>query len=134
MLLDLADERHEQRPVEAAGVEVRRGDIGGRHHHHAEFEQPREQPPQDHRIGDVGDVELVEAQKPGVLGQRGRREPDRILVADAPGLDLGPEPPDPVVDVRHELVEMDPPLALHREASKNRSIIMVLPRPTSPWT
>ena len=38
-----------------------------------------------------------------------------------------------LVHVEHEFVEMRATLAQHRLTSKNRSISMVLPRPTSPW-
>ncbi len=42
------------------------------------------------------------------------------------------ELPDALVHVGHELMEMQRRLRLTGEASKNRSISMVLPRPTSP--
>ena len=70
VLRDLGDEGQEQRPVQPALVEIVRRDVGGRHHDGAELEQPGEQPPQDHRVGDVGDVKLVEAQQPGLVEDR----------------------------------------------------------------
>ena len=47
-------------PVQASFIEILGRDVGCHDHHSAEFEQFGEQPPQDHRIGDVGDVEFVE--------------------------------------------------------------------------
>ena len=80
VLLDQRDEGHEQRAVETIPVKLAGRHVRGRHHHHAELEQPREQPAEDHGIGDVGDVELVEAEQPALLRDVGRGEPDRILV------------------------------------------------------
>ena len=82
MLLEQRDERQEQRAVEPVLVELVGRDVRGRHHHDAELEQPREQPAEDHRVGDVGDVEFVEAEQPGLLGDRRGGEPDRIVAVD----------------------------------------------------
>ncbi len=45
--------------VQVVGLEVRRGD-----ERDAVLEQRQQQPVQDHRVGDIGDVELVEADEP----------------------------------------------------------------------
>jgi hypothetical protein len=58
--LQHVDEGHEQLAVEAVLVQLVRRPIGGRHHRHTQPEQPIEQPAQDHRVGDVADLELVE--------------------------------------------------------------------------
>ena len=76
------DERQEQRAVEPVLVELGRRHIRGRDHDHAELEQPREQPAEDHGVGDVGDVEFVEAEQPGFVGDLLGGEPDRIVVGD----------------------------------------------------
>ena len=78
--LQQADERQEQRAVEPVLVEVVRRHVRCRDHHDAQIEQPREQPAEDHRIGDVGDMEFVEAEtaripprsppRPGGSGRR----------------------------------------------------------------
>ena len=133
VLLDQRDERQEQRAVESVLVELVRRHVGGRHHDHAEFEQPREQPAEDHRVGNVGDVEFVEAQKPSLVRDRGGREPDRIVVGDLAGLEL----------LRGSTCTRSCTSAMNSwkcarrlrttgEAAKNMSISMVLPRPTSP--
>ena len=77
-LLQQADEGHEQRPVEPVLVEFVRLHIGGRDHHHAALEHPGEQPAEDHGVGDVGHVELVEAQHPGLVGEVVGGEVDRV--------------------------------------------------------
>ncbi len=60
-------------------------------------------------------MELVEAQQPGPLGDVGGERRDRVVVALA-SLAVGALAPamHGVVHVQHELVEMDPLLALHR--------------------
>ena len=63
-------------------------------------EQRFEQPPEDHCIGDVGDVQLVEAKKPCLLGNALRDVRDRIARYVRPGHR------DVIVDVRHEFVEV----------------------------
>ena len=85
VLLDQRDERQEQRAVEPVLVELVRRHVGGRDHHDAELEQAREQPAEDHGVGNVGDVKFVKAQQPGFVGDRRGGEPDRILVADLAG-------------------------------------------------
>ena len=129
------DERQEQRAVEPVLVKLVRRHVRGRHHDDAELEQAFEQAPENHGVGNVGDVEFVEAEKPGLLRNVGRGEPDRVLVAELRRFHALPERVDALVHVGHEFVEMDAALA-HRPATlaKNRSISMVLPRPTSPKT
>ena len=100
LLGDEADEGQEQRAVEAVLVEPLGGDVGGRHHHHAAREQPAEQPAEDHGVGDVGDVELVEAQQRRFLGQRVGHRRDRIVALDLAVLLLLPPVVDAVVHVR----------------------------------
>ena len=102
----LLDEGQEQRPVQAALVEILGRDVGGRHHHGAEFEQLVEQPPQDHRIGDVGDMEFVEAQKPGLVEDRRRGERDHVAVGDLAARDILAIAVDPLMHLGHEFVEM----------------------------
>ena len=113
--LQHGDERQEQRAVEPVLVELVGRDVRGRDHHDAEFEQPREQPAEDHRVGDVGDVEFVEAEQPAFLGDlvRGRAGSDRRR-SISPSLILLPEHPHALVHVGHELVEMRAALAHHR--------------------
>ena len=111
VLLDHGDERHEQRAVKTILVELRRRHVRGRHHHDAEFEQPGEQPAEDHGIGDVGDVEFVEAQQPAFLGDLAGGEPDGVVALDLAVLELLPEPAHAVVHIGHELVKVGAALA-----------------------
>ena len=62
MLEQQSDERQEQRAIEALVIKVLRGDIRGGDQDHALLEQAGEQTPEDHGVGDVGDMEFVEAQ------------------------------------------------------------------------
>ena len=114
VLLDHRDERHEQRAVEPVLVELGGRHVRGGDHHDAELEQPLEQAAQDHGVGDVGDVEFVEAQQPGFLGDRGGGQLDRVLAAELAGLELLPERIDALVHVGHEFVEMHAALAHDR--------------------
>ncbi len=73
------DRRQEPLPlqpvsIEQLGLDVRRG--GERH---AAREQRGEQRAENHRVGDVGDRELVEADDPRLLGDPVRDELERIL-------------------------------------------------------
>ena len=59
-------------------------------------------------------MELVETQKPAFLRNRGRRALDRIEFVGLPVLDLLPIDVDPLMDVGHELVEMNAAFAHDR--------------------
>ena len=63
-LRDQADERQEQATVEAVLVELGGNRIRRRYDDDASVQQLREQTAQDHRVGDVGDEQLVEAEQP----------------------------------------------------------------------
>ena len=65
-----------------------------------------EQPSQDHRIGDVGDVEFVEAQKPGLVEDRRGGERDHIAVGDLAARDILAIAVDPLMHLGHEFVEV----------------------------
>ena len=55
--------------------------VRGGHDHHAFGEQALEQPPQDHRVGDVGDLHFVEAQQPRLLGDLPGGLGDELILA-----------------------------------------------------
>jgi len=82
VLLDERDERQEQRTIEAVLVKLARRHVRCRDHHHTKLKQALEQPAKNHGVGDVGDVELVEAKQPRLLCDRSGGEGDRILAAD----------------------------------------------------
>ena len=56
-----------------------RRDVRGRDQGHAAAEQPLEERAQYHRIGNVGDEELIEAQHTGTRGNAPRHELERSL-------------------------------------------------------
>jgi hypothetical protein len=114
MAFEDCDEGLEQRPVQPVAVKVMRGHVRRRHEHDPLVEQRRKQPRQNHRIGDVGDGEFVEAQHPGFVGQRPRHRRNRVVALGLTRLDGGAVSTDPVVHIGHEVVEMDPPLAVDR--------------------
>jgi hypothetical protein len=97
------DERQEQLALQPVPVEPLGRPVRGRDHDHALLEQPGEQPAQDHRVGDVDDVELVEAEQPDVARDVGRDRAQRIgelrpaLLVQA------------LLRLEHEGVEMHPP-------------------------
>ena len=90
------------------------------------------EPPENHGVGDVGDVKLIEAEQPGLVGQRVGDQPDRIFAFMLAALHFLPDRVNAFVHVQHEFVKMRAALAPTGLASKNKSISMVLPRPTSP--
>jgi hypothetical protein len=60
--LEKVDEGQEKLAVDAVPVERIRRAVGGGDERHATGEQGLEQAAQDHGVGDVGDLELVEAE------------------------------------------------------------------------
>jgi len=114
VLLQHVDERHEQSAVQAFLIELLRLDVRGRDQHNAMFEQLREKPAEDHGVGDVGDVEFIKAEKPGLPGQLGRRLLDRILGGVLAELHLLPYRMNALVHIDHEFMEMGAALALDR--------------------
>ena len=107
--LENRDEGQEIFALQAALVEPVGREVRGRHDHHAGFEQRLEQPAQDHGVGDVGDVELVEAEQPGLLRQAPGEARQRVVLAAL----AGPAPNvQALVHLLHEGVEVDPPLGL----------------------
>ena len=77
-------------------------------------EQLREQPAEDHGVGDVGDVEFVEAEQPGLVEQLLGDEPDRIFAFVLAELHLLAQRKNALVHVEHEFVKMRAALARHR--------------------
>ena len=69
-------------------------------HHHLVLEQRLEQAPDDHRVGDVGDVHFIEAQQRRLVGDGSRDLGNGIAGMRLAGLG------DAVVHLGHELVEM----------------------------
>ena len=94
------DERQEQRPVETVLVEIARVHVRCGDHHHLVLEQRLEQPPDNHRVGNVGDVHFIEAQHGCLVGDGGRDLGNGIARMRLAGLG------DAVVHLGHELVKM----------------------------
>src|SRR3546814_3721394 len=67
-LLQKFDEGEEAIALQPAFIELVGRPVGGGDHYHPALEQRLEQPAEQHGVGDVGDLELVEAQQPGVGG------------------------------------------------------------------
>ena len=108
-LLDQRDERQEGVAARLALEQVVRRHIGGGDHHHAALEQRLEQPAEDHRIGDVVHLELVEAQQRRLGGDRIGQRRDRVVDVRVGAL----EGMEARVDVLHEAMEVDALLAAH---------------------
>ena len=70
--------------------------------------KPREQPAQDHRVGDVGDVELIEAKQRCGPGDRSATTGTTIAFV------LLSRSRDELVHLDHEFMEMDAALRLER--------------------
>ena len=99
--LEERDEGQEEAAVEAVQIELVGRQVGGRDQHQPGGEQALEQARQDHRVGDVLDLEFVEADEPHLVGDHGSDRRDRIA-ADPLANDVHP-----LMGLGHELVEMD---------------------------
>jgi hypothetical protein len=119
-LVDHVDEGQEQGPVQPALIEPLRLHIRGGEDDDILGEQGLEQAPEDHRIGDVGDGELVEAQHIGFLRECLRHRFDRVVTLDPARLELLAIGVDAAVHIGHESVEMGPALSAHAEAFKEQ--------------
>ena len=106
LLVEQRDGRQDAVAVQAVRVQVVGPEVGGGDEAHAVVEQRVQQPVQDHRVGDVGDVELVEADQPVALGHALAQFVQRVHRA----LQVGQL----AVHLAHELVEVQPRLAHQR--------------------
>ena len=112
MRLEDVDEGQEQRAIEPVAIEVVRRDIGRGDQDHAILEQRREQPRQDHRVGDIVDGEFVETDDTRFGRDIARNRRDRIVLLDLALLQRLAMRGNAVMRIGHEVVEMDAPLAL----------------------
>ena len=113
-LHDQVDERQEQLALKPVLIQIARVAVRGRHQHHAAREQLFEQSANDHRVGDVGDLQLVETEQ--------RRRP-RHLVGDDVDRILGllrPRRIDAAMHLLHEGVEMHPAFRLDRRLGEEQ--------------
>ncbi|KAF1068904.1 MAG: hypothetical protein GAK45_01234 [Pseudomonas citronellolis] len=104
VLLDQRDRRQEAGTLQAVFVETVWHDVGGRDQAHAILEQLVEQGGKNHRVGNVGDEELVEADHPGLVGETLADDGQWVLLA-LEGLHF-------LVHTLHEAVEVRPHLLL----------------------
>ncbi|HEX9836507.1 MAG TPA: hypothetical protein VGB90_06600, partial [Alphaproteobacteria bacterium] len=108
----LGEERDEgQEPValQPVGVEIAGRDVGGCDDNDARIEQRFEQTGEDHRIGNVLHLELVETEKVRFRGDLVRVHGERIAHAA-----VAAQAVQRVVHARHEVVEMDAALGARR--------------------
>jgi hypothetical protein len=98
------DGRQEQLALQAVRIEALRRIVGGDAEQHAGVEQGLHQAAQHHGVGDVGDVEFVEAHQPRFAGDAGRHLCQRVgfIAVGAQRL----------VHLAHEGVEMHAALAI----------------------
>ena len=96
--------------VEPIGIQIVRLEIGGGYQTHTIFKQGIEQAMQDHGIGDVRHMKLVKTYQPVFLGDAFGQQVQRVDCAVHAGKFT--------VDLAHELVKMQPCLALERHGIK----------------
>ncbi len=106
------DERQEELPVEAVAIELVGRGVRGGNEGHAAGKQFFEQPAEEHRVGDVLDLELVEAEEPRGCEDRLDDRGHRVVVLAFRG---GAERCDPGMELVHELVEMRAALLRDRD-------------------
>ena len=113
-LLQQLDERQKAVALQPVLVEPVRRPVRGRDDDRAGLEQRPEQPFEDHRVGDVVDLELVEAQERRLGGEIGGDLRDGLgRTGAALAFEAG-------VDVEHESVEMHAPLVGDRRRGKKQ--------------
>jgi hypothetical protein len=113
-LLEECDEGEKELALQTVLVEPVRRLVRRRHDHHSGVEECREQASEDHRIGDVVDLEFVEAQKRRFRGDVGGDLVDGLLRLGAA------LPFDAVMHFEHKGMEMDPPLARVRHRGEEQ--------------
>ncbi|MNM91829.1 hypothetical protein D3C81_1041390 [compost metagenome] len=107
VLLDQGNRRQEARTLQAVLVQAVRDDVGGGHQGHAVLEQLLHQGAEDHRVGNVGDEEFVEADNPRLVGETLGNDGQRVLLA-LEGFHF-------LVHALHEAVEVRTHLLLERQ-------------------
>ncbi|MCY1426411.1 hypothetical protein D9M71_422300 [compost metagenome] len=107
VLLQQRDGRQEARALQAVLVEAVGNDVGSGDQAHAVLEQLFEQGGEDHRVGDIGDEELVEADHPRLVGEALADDGQRVLLA-LEGFHF-------LVHALHEAVEVRAHLLLERQ-------------------
>src|SRR5690606_30561876 len=112
MLLQQFNGWQEAGSLQAVLVEAIGNDVGGRHQAHAILEQLFEQSRQNHRVGDVGNEEFVEADHPGLSG--------KALADDGQRVFLALEGAHFFVHTLHEAVEVGTGLLLKRQSVEER--------------
>ena len=118
-LLDQLDEGQEPVALQAVLVEIVGRAVGGRDHRHALVEQHLEEAREDHRIGDVGDLEFVEAEQPGLRRNCPGDRHDRVVLGRrTPGRQLLAAAVQALVHLEHELVEVHAALLRHRRVGE----------------
>ncbi len=108
VLFQQRDERKEELAVEAIPIEPLGRRVGGGNDNDLAREQGLEQPGEDHRIRNIGDRKLIEAEQPRLGRDLGRHEGNGIAVRGCP------PPLDPFVHLAHELMEMQTALGRKR--------------------
>ena len=105
LLTQEADKGKKQLAIEAILVEILGRAVRGCHHHDTEIEQLFEQTPDDHRIGDIGDLHLVERQQAQAFADTLCHRGDGIRRFARARLFQ------PLMHLLHERVKMDTPLS-----------------------
>lgn len=127
--LDQTDERQETVALQTVLVQVVGRPVGGDDDDRAVVEQRLEQPPDDHGVGDVQDLQLVQAQEPGRRSDAARQLGQRVgLLAPRRLAHWWTS----LWTSRMNSWKWTRCLPAMVAVSKNRSISMDLPRPTSP--
>ena len=120
-LLHQVDERQEAVALQAVLVEIVGRAVGGGDHRDAFVEQGLEQAAEDHRIGDVGDLEFVEAEQARLGGDRAGDRHDGVgFGRRALGRELLAAAVQALLDLEHEFVEVHAPLLGHRRVGEEQ--------------
>ncbi len=119
MRFEHVDEGQEKLPVQPVAVKIVRRHVRCRDDDCAMLEKNGEKTPDDHRVGDVVDREFVEAKQPCLMRHGTADRPDRISLPRPAFGEVLALAGDALMRVRHELVEMRPPLVSRYEAEEN---------------
>ena len=120
-LLHQFDERQEAVALQTVPVEIVGRAVRGRDHRQAFAEKGFEQAAEDHRIGNVGDLKLVEAQQLRLRRDRLGDRHDRVGFRwGAPGRQLLAPRVQALMHFEHEFVKVDAALLRHGGVGKKQ--------------
>ena len=111
MRLELFNERQEKLPVQTILIKIIRNPVRGGHHSHTGREKLLKQTSNDHRIGNVSDLHLIEGQQLHLRDDGLRHGHNRVFHSRLAVVMQG------ILHFLHKGVKMHPPFVRHSSCS-----------------